>query len=141
MLFKIFSPKKIGEKNTDSYSNYSWLGGKKNQDVGFQEKKFRRKWGKIAENIDHNIDPIYEKSCLQKSVAEAENRTCENRFMRKMTNLYILFCLFLGELFPSEVRAFCKGLTRSFSCLLVDILSTSVTAETFSEHIFILDLR
>ena len=27
--------------------------------------------------------------------------------------------LFSGELFPSEVRAFCKGLTRSFSCILI----------------------
>ena len=28
-------------------------------------------------------------------------------------------CIVLGELFPSEVRAFCKGLTRSFSCILL----------------------
>ena len=28
-------------------------------------------------------------------------------------------CFFAGELFPSEVRANCKGLTRSFSCILL----------------------
>jgi hypothetical protein len=26
---------------------------------------------------------------------------------------------FSGELFPSEVRSFCKGLSRSFSCILL----------------------
>ena len=27
--------------------------------------------------------------------------------------------LLSGELFPSDIRAFCKGLTRSFACLLL----------------------
>ena len=34
---------------------------------------------------------------------------------------HLMLVFFAGELFPSEVRANCKGLTRSFSCILLVI--------------------
>jgi hypothetical protein len=61
MIFKIFSPK-IGKTTVVFYSKQSQIMQKFDNNIGFWEKRqfFRRKFPKIAENCDHNIDPRFD---------------------------------------------------------------------------------
>jgi hypothetical protein len=73
MIFKIFSPKNLAKILAFLSQNKASFCKNCDRNIGFWEKRqfFRRKWVKIAENCDHNIDPRWVREKIAKNIGPA----------------------------------------------------------------------